>query len=59
MRKLLLYLLEVFEETHYGYTGEKCKMSGVWRSGDEYIPLSKGERFIPEVGEPWKLVCKL
>lgn len=29
MRKILLYLLEVFEETHYGHTGEKAKFSGV------------------------------
>jgi hypothetical protein len=59
MKKALLYLLEVFGETHYGYTGEKAKFSGIWRSGEEYIPLSKGERFIPSTNGEWVLVCKL
>jgi hypothetical protein len=59
MKKLLLLLLELTAKDIRHKTGEKASVSGVWRSGDEYIPLSRGERFIPSRDGIWVLVCSL
>lgn len=61
MRKLLLRLLERFEKNLKHKTGEKASISGVYRSFDEYIPISKGERMPPnkKYGVSWKLVVRL
>lgn len=40
-------------------TGSKCRTSGVYRSGDTTIPLSRGERFPPAgKGARWTLVSE-
>lgn len=59
MRKLLLNLLEFFTEEVTQKTGERAFCSGVYRSENEYIPLSKGERFPPSKSDYWYLVVKL
>jgi hypothetical protein len=56
MKKLLLNLLEIFAEELVQKTGEKCIQSGIWRSGNQYIPLSYGERFPPCKTDYWYLV---
>ena len=45
MKKLLLWLLELTGDTMYQKTGEKAPVSGIWKSGKEYIAISKSERF--------------
>lgn len=59
MNKLILKISEYFSEKITHTTGEKASVSGVWRSGDEYIPLSKGERFPPSPNRKWNLVISL
>lgn len=61
IRKLLLFLLEINSPDIKGYTGHICKFSGIYRSGDEYIPLSKDETFPPALnnGVEWVLVVKV
>lgn len=61
MKHLLLVLLEFFTEEHIQTTGERAEFSGVYRSGDQYIPLAKRERLPPSSDEnqKWILVCKL
>lgn len=59
MKKLLLNLLEFFAEEVTQKTGEKAIYSGVYRSGKEYIALSKSERFPPSESDYWYLVVKL
>lgn len=61
IRKLLLSLLEMNSENITGTTGKRCTVSGVYRSEDEYIPLSKGETFPPAAGKLviWNLVVTL
>lgn len=61
MRKLLLRLLEWLEKDLSHKTGEKASVSGVYRSFDEYIPISKRERLPPNkgYGVSWKLVVRL
>ena len=60
MRKILLQILEFLEDDVQGKIGTKAPLSGVWRNGEQYIPLSKGEVFPPETNSQyWKLVCKL
>ena len=59
MKKIIFNILESFSEKITHTTGEKASVSGVWRSGDEYIPLSKGERFPPSPDRKWNLVISL
>jgi hypothetical protein len=61
IRKLLLSLLEINSKDITGSTGRTCPVSGVYRAGDEYIPLSKGETFPPAAGISvvWNLVVSL
>lgn len=60
MRKILLQILEFIEDDVQGKIGTKAPLSGVWRNGEQYIPLSKGEIFSPSTySQYWKLVCKL
>jgi hypothetical protein len=44
-----------------GKTGKIALTSGVYRSGDQYIPLSAGETFPPssDKGVTWNLVVSL
>lgn len=58
MKNILLKILELLSEDTTHKSGEKAPVSGVFRSGSEYIPLAKSERFPPSK-EKWKLVVKL
>jgi hypothetical protein len=59
MKRLLLWLLEVATLTEYGKTGTKATHSGIWRSGKEFIALTKGERFPPCKNDWWILVVSV
>lgn len=61
IKKLLLCLLEANATELIGRTGHKCYVSGIYRSGNEYIPLSKGETFPPssDLSTTWILVVSV
>jgi hypothetical protein len=59
MKKLLLYLLEVTAETLIQKTGERALKSGLYKSGNEIIPLAKLERFPPSTSNLWTLVVSV
>jgi hypothetical protein len=59
MRKLLLASLELLEPKLVQKTGEKALKSGLYRSGKEIIPLSKGERFPPSISNVWKIIVSV
>ena len=61
IKKILLLLLEYISENVIGTTGKKAVISGIYRSGDQYIPLSKRETFPPssDKGAVWKLVVSV
>ena len=59
MKKLLFWLLELTTETEYCKTGTKAEFSGLYRSGKEYIALTKGERFPPCDNDWWVLVVSV
>lgn len=59
MKKLLLKLLELTTKTEYCKTGTKAPISGIYRSGSEYIVLTKGERFPPCINDWWILVVSV
>lgn len=59
MKKLLLTLLELTAKKIEVKTGTKATVSGLYRSGSEYIPLSKGERFPPCLDDWWVLIVSL
>lgn len=59
IRKILLLLLELFEEKMECRIGQRAPYSGVYRDGDDYIALTKWERFPPNVNGVWKLVVKV
>jgi hypothetical protein len=61
IKKILLFLLEMNSEDIVGSTGKKATVSGIYRSGDQYIPLSKNEKFPPssDKGVQWDLVVSV
>jgi hypothetical protein len=59
MRKLLLASLELLEPKLVQKTGERAAKSGLYRSGKEIIPLSKGERFPPSISNVWKIIVSV
>lgn len=61
IRKILLTLLEMNSETFIGATGKRASFSGIYRSGEQFIPLSKNETFPPSssAGVLWTLVVKV
>lgn len=59
IKKLLLSLLEVTSEDITGTTGKKAVVSGIYRSGKEFIALTKGETFPPVVDVCWNLVVSV
>ena len=59
IKSILLWLLELTAEEVVHKTGEKASVSGLYRSGDEIIPLSKGERFVPSEDGVWVLVVSV
>jgi hypothetical protein len=56
---LLLKLLELFAEDVTFKSGQKAPYSGLFRSGKEYIALTKEERFPPSFTGGWKLVVNV
>jgi hypothetical protein len=62
IKRILLSLLELTSENVIGKIGEKAIVSGLYRSStifgheDEFIALSKGERFPPLGDGIWYLV---
>jgi len=59
MKKLLLASLEALEPKLIQKTGEKAEKSGLYKSGKEIIPLSKGEKFPPSVSNIWKIIVSI
>lgn len=61
IKKLLLWLLEKNSRNLIGATGTKAYESGIYRNKDQYIPLSKNEKFPPSLskGVFWKLVVSV
>ena len=61
IKKLLLCLLEINAKELIGRTGDKAPVSGIYRCGDEFIPLSKDETFPPASNQAvlWILVVNL
>lgn len=59
MKKLLLVLLELTSREIVGKTGQRTRVSGLFRSDREYIALSKGEKFPPSPSNVWTLVVSI
>jgi hypothetical protein len=59
IKKILLSLLEMISDGTTGRTGKKANVSGLYRSGKEYIALTKGETFPPAVHICWNLVVSV
>jgi hypothetical protein len=59
VKLILLSLLEMTSKKIVMTTGKKAPVSGIYRSGKEYIPLSKGERFPPSIDLKWILVVSI
>jgi hypothetical protein len=59
IKRILLSLLEMNSETIYGKTGKKAQLSGIYRSGKEYVALTKGETFPPSINSQWILVVNV
>lgn len=56
----LLRMLEGMQPDETFKIGTKCLHSGIYRVDNQFIPLSKGERFPPStISDFWKLVVKL
>ena len=59
IKKLLLSLLEINSEDITGTTGKKAVVSGIYRSGKDYIALTRGETFPPSLDLYWILVVSV
>jgi len=62
IKSILLWLLEQTAEELYCKTGTKAPVSGIWRSGSEFISLTVGERFPPSPmkdNQFWTLVVSV
>lgn len=59
MKQLLLALLELTSEKIISKTGQRTRVSGLFRSGKEFIALSKGEKFPPSISNVWTLVISI
>ena len=59
MKKLLLALLELWSENLTSKTGQRARVSGLFRSGKEIIALTKGEKFPPSISNVWELVVSV
>jgi hypothetical protein len=40
-------------------TGQKAPYSGLYRSGDDIIALTKGEKLPPSLSSKWKLITNI
>jgi hypothetical protein len=59
IKQLLLALLELNSENITAKTGQRTKVSGLFRSGKEFIALTKGEKFPPSISNVWTLVVSV
>jgi hypothetical protein len=59
IKKILLSLLEMNSEATVGRTGKKANVSGLYRSGKDYIALTRGETFPPSIDLCWILVVSV
>ena len=59
IKQLLLALLELSSETITAKTGQRTRVSGLFRSGKEFIALTKGEKFPPSISNVWTLVVSV
>lgn len=59
MKKILLVLLELTSEKITSKTGQRTRVSGLFRSDKEYIALTKGEKFPPSISNVWTLVVSV
>jgi hypothetical protein len=59
IKRILLSLLEMNSDGTLGCTGKKAVVSGLYRSGKEYIALTKGETFPPAIDKCWILVVSV
>jgi hypothetical protein len=59
MKKVLLVLLEMCSKNVTVKTGQRTRVSGLFRSGKEYIALTKGEKFPPSISNVWTLVVSV
>ena len=59
IKSILLWLLEMVAEEVTHKTGEKASVSGLYRSGDEIVALTVGERFPPLGNGVWVLIVSV
>jgi hypothetical protein len=59
IKKILLFLLEMNSKTIISKTGQKAHYSGLYRSGDDIIALTKGEKLPPSLSSKWKLITNI
>ena len=59
IKQLLLALLELNSENITVKTGQRTRISGLFRSGKEFIALTKGEKFPPSISNVWTLVVSV
>jgi len=59
IKQLLLALLELNSENITVKTGQRTRISGLFRSGKEIIALTKGEKFPPSISNVWTLVVSV
>lgn len=60
MKTFVLKLLELFFGGKGRYNiGQKAPISGIYRSGNEYIALTISERFPPHECKHWYLVISV
>jgi len=59
IKQLLLALLELTSENITSKTGQRTRVSGLFRSDKEIIALSKGEKFPPSPSNVWKLIVSV
>ena len=53
IKRILLSLLEINSDGTTGRTGKKAVVSGIYRSGKDYIALTRGETFPPSLDLYW------
>ena len=59
IKRILLSLLEINSDGTTGRTGKKAVVSGIYRSGKDYIALTRGEKFPPSLDLYWILVVSV
>jgi hypothetical protein len=59
IKKILLFLLEMNSKTIISKTGQKAFYSGLYKSGNNFVALTKGETFPPSIDSKWVLVVNV